>query len=94
MSLAQLNILKEMMDLFKKYLPSKTVFPAVGNHESAPVNRYVPDSTLQAPAILLLSSSYPPPYITGQASNQWLLDALAEQWSAWLPPDALDTVKK
>lgn len=37
----QLDILTKCVDLMHKYLPNKTVFPSLGNHESAPVNRYL-----------------------------------------------------
>ena len=37
----QLSILANITSLFKKYLPGKPVFFAIGNHESAPVNRYL-----------------------------------------------------
>ena len=39
-------------------------------------------------------SSFPPPYITGPQSNQWLLDSAAKHWSAWLPDDAIATVQR
>lgn len=35
----QLFVLEKMTELLKKYLPDKVVFPTLGNHESAPVNR-------------------------------------------------------
>jgi len=38
--------------------------------------------------------SFPPPFITGANSNQWLRDAFADHWKIWLPDDALQTVKK
>lgn len=72
----QLNILKTTVNLMKKYLPDKIVFPSIGNHESAPCN------------------SFPPPYITGSNSNQWLLNAVYEEWSEWLSPYQRDTIKK
>lgn len=71
----ELFILNTTVSLLQKYLPNKIVYPAVGNHESSPVN------------------SFPPPYITGNQSNEWLLNAFADQWSAWLPPSALETIR-
>ncbi|RMX37741.1 hypothetical protein pdam_00006577 [Pocillopora damicornis] len=62
--------------LLEKYMPGVTIFPAVGNHEGAPVN------------------SFPPPFITGDNSNQWLRDALANDWIQWLPNDTIPTIHK
>lgn len=39
-------------------------------------------------------NSFPPPFITGANSNQWLRDSLVDHWKIWLPDDALQTVKK
>lgn len=52
-----------------------TVYPAVGNHESTPVN------------------SFPPPFVHGNRSSSWLYDAMAEEWSPWLPEQALKTLR-
>ncbi len=39
--------------------------------------------------------SFPPPFVTGEKSNQWLLDAAADQWSDWLKDEeATNTIKK
>ena len=38
--LLQLQALDYATKLLEKYLPGLRVFPAVGNHEGAPVNRY------------------------------------------------------
>jgi sphingomyelin phosphodiesterase len=38
----QLYILKVITDFFKTYLPNKIVYPALGNHESAPVDSFPP----------------------------------------------------
>ena len=71
----ELSILNTTVALLRKYLPNKVVFPAVGNHESSPVN------------------SFPPPYIVGNQSNQWLLNAFVDQWGVWLPDTALETLR-
>lgn len=71
----QLRILNTIVQLILKYFPGKMVFPAVGNHESAPVN------------------SFPPPFVKGNRSNAWLLDALALNWSHWLPSDTQQTIR-
>ena len=39
--------------------------------------------------------SFPPPFITGENSNSWLLDAAAELWDSWLnDPLAKTTVQR
>uniref|UniRef100_A0A3B1IIZ6 Sphingomyelin phosphodiesterase 1 n=1 Tax=Astyanax mexicanus TaxID=7994 RepID=A0A3B1IIZ6_ASTMX len=72
----QLNELTIISKLVKKYLgPKVTVYPAVGNHESTPVN------------------SFPPPFVQGNRSSQWLYDTMAEEWATWLPAEALETLR-
>ena len=41
------------MALFHKYLPDKMLFAAIGNHESAPVNRYIIRAIMQVKIIYL-----------------------------------------
>lgn len=73
----QLNELTIISKLVKKYLgPKVSVYPAVGNHESTPVN------------------SFPPPFVHGNRSSQWLYDTMAEEWATWLPTDALETLRR
>ena len=43
---------------------------------------------------LLPSHSFPPPFVTGPNSGQWLRDALAKAWSYWLPSDTMDTIRR
>ena len=38
--------------------------------------------------------SFPPPFITGSQSNQWLLNEAAELWGAWLTEEAQETIKR
>ncbi|XP_004366050.2 sphingomyelin phosphodiesterase [Capsaspora owczarzaki ATCC 30864] len=38
-------------------------------------------------------NSFPPPYIKGEQSNQWLLDAFATEWATWLPASTMDTIR-
>ncbi|XP_054829486.1 sphingomyelin phosphodiesterase isoform X1 [Eublepharis macularius] len=71
----QLYALRTVTALIQKYLGPLPVYPAVGNHESVPVN------------------SFPPPYVSGNQSSAWLYDAMALAWSAWLPPEALATLR-
>jgi sphingomyelin phosphodiesterase len=58
------------------------VFPCLGNHESAPVNSFPPPSLAEG-----RNASAP-------SSNQWLLDAVADQWTSWLPSSAIETVRQ
>ena len=77
----------------RKYLPDKRVFPSLGNHESAPVNRYIAGVSNTRSSVILVS--FPPPFITGENSNSWLLDAAAELWESWLnDPLAKRTVQR
>ena len=46
--LLQLEALDYATKLLEKYLPGVKVFPAVGNHESAPVNRYIFETSFVA----------------------------------------------
>lgn len=55
--------------------PSVKVYPAVGNHESTPVN------------------SFPPPFIHGNRSSDWLYNTMAEEWSPWLSEQAVKTLR-
>ncbi|KAH0625312.1 hypothetical protein JD844_033821 [Phrynosoma platyrhinos] len=71
----QLQALRTVTTLVRKYLGPLPVYPAVGNHESVPVN------------------SFPPPYVPGNQSSRWLYDAMADAWSPWLTPEALDTLR-
>lgn len=72
----QLSELRVVSRLILRHLgPNVTVYPAIGNHESTPVN------------------SFPPPFIHGNRSSAWLYDAMAEEWSAWLPKEALKTLR-
>ncbi|XP_029457774.1 sphingomyelin phosphodiesterase isoform X2 [Rhinatrema bivittatum] len=71
----QLLALRNITSLIRKYLGHLPVYPAVGNHESTPVN------------------SFPPPYIHGNQSSQWLYEAMAEEWKDWLTPEALRTLR-
>ena len=45
-------------------------------------------------AILYSLCSFPPPWITGKNSNQWLLDAYQADFSHWLPSSTSSTIKK
>ena len=53
-----------------------------------------PSPPLPSPPLPPPSCSFPPPFVTGPNSGQWLRDALAKAWSGWLPSDTLDTIKK
>jgi sphingomyelin phosphodiesterase len=38
-------------------------------------------------------NSFPPPEVKGDLSISWLYEELANQWSYWLPEDALETLR-
>ncbi|XP_003465367.1 sphingomyelin phosphodiesterase [Cavia porcellus] len=71
----QLRALNTITDLVKKFLGPVPVYPAVGNHESTPVN------------------SFPPPFIKGNQSSNWLYEAMAQTWEPWLTTEALQTLR-
>lgn len=72
----QLNELTTISRLIRKHLrPDVIVYPAVGNHESTPVN------------------SFPPPFVHGNRSSQWLYDTMADEWAHWLTGQALQTLR-
>ena len=53
------GVLEVIRRLLKPYLPGKTVYPAVGNHEGVPVNRYsfyMPPSTSPSTAAIMAGS--------------------------------------
>ncbi|XP_071959555.1 sphingomyelin phosphodiesterase-like [Antedon mediterranea] len=75
----ELEILNEVTDMLLKYFPNTKIFPAIGNHESAPVN------------------SFPPPYVKGKNSIDWLYTAFGKAWidtAHWLPEDTRATIKQ
>ncbi|XP_076437537.1 sphingomyelin phosphodiesterase-like isoform X2 [Babylonia areolata] len=72
----QTGLLYNLTAMLNMYFPHTPIFPAVGNHESSPVN------------------SFPPRFVTGSQSIQWLYDALARAWSSWLPEEALESVRR
>jgi len=39
-------------------------------------------------------NSFPPEYVSGPDSGEWLRSTLAEDWGAWLPADTKDTILK
>ncbi|XP_028322184.1 sphingomyelin phosphodiesterase [Gouania willdenowi] len=72
----QLSELSVISRMIHHYLgPNVSVYPAIGNHESTPVN------------------SFPPPFIHGNRSASWLYDTMAQEWAAWLPDQALKTLR-
>ncbi|XP_049514206.1 sphingomyelin phosphodiesterase [Dermacentor silvarum] len=40
------------------------------------------------------ANCFPPPEEKGNMSASWIFDALADQWSRWLPPSATDTIRR
>ena len=56
---AQLNVLDVIRRQLKTYLPGKTMYLSVGNHEGVPVNRYsfyMPPSTSPSTAAIMAGS--------------------------------------
>lgn len=38
--------------------------------------------------------SFPPPFVTGEQSEQWLLQSASELWAPWLDKQAQETLLK
>ena len=73
-----INILIETVDQIKYYFPTTPVFPALGNHESAPVN-YFPPPFIKGNASI--------DYLYEELDKEL-------EWSAWLPNNTSSTIKK
>ena len=64
-------------DLLKENLRNVPVIPALGNHDTVPINQFVPRSFDQDPK----SSKF---------NMSWLYHSLSEMWKDWLPKEALE----
>lgn len=42
--------------------------------------------------ILIIMRSFPPPFVTGDQSESWLLESAAELWGQWLSEEAKETL--
>ena len=79
-SSAQLYVLEVITRLLKTYLPGKTMYPSVGNHEGAPVNRYsfnMPPSTSPSTAAATMAGSHATGHVCrvctcGQVMSSWV----------------------
>lgn len=84
-------------DMFKQYAKA-TVFPVIGNHEGIPVNWYL--TTKIGPFVeniynrIFAHASFAPPEVKGEFSIKWLYEAVADEWSYWLPESALETLRQ
>ncbi|XP_077990260.1 sphingomyelin phosphodiesterase-like [Glandiceps talaboti] len=75
----QLEILDEITEMFSKYFPGVKVYPAVGNHESAPVNSFPPE---------YITGKYSISWLYDGFVDQWV------NKTGWLPDSTIDTLKK
>ncbi|XP_070533264.1 sphingomyelin phosphodiesterase-like [Ptychodera flava] len=75
----QLTVLEDITDMFLKYYPGMKVYPAVGNHESAPVNSFPPEYVTGDLSISWLYDAF---------VYQWV------NKTGWLPPDTIPTIKR
>ena len=69
-------IKKTVLQMLQKF-PGVPIFPALGNHESVPVNSF--------PLVSMKNIS--------KNSISWLYDDLAKHWSNWLPQSTQKTIK-
>ncbi|XP_063717932.1 sphingomyelin phosphodiesterase-like [Symsagittifera roscoffensis] len=74
-----LAITKFVNSLLKKYFGNSTLLQAVGNHESCPVDLFVPD--------YMDPEKKPHPMA-------WLYNTLVDEWSWWLPNSTFDSIRK
>ncbi|KAG0720315.1 Sphingomyelin phosphodiesterase [Chionoecetes opilio] len=74
------------MDLIKKYFPGIPVVNTLGNHASAPVNRFLQYFNVSSFVV-------PAAYADGW-SMSWLYNNVADEWSEWLPESALADVQR
>ena len=42
--------------------------------------------------IFISFSSFPPPWVEGEESLNWLLKAAADNWGEWLSQDSIDNI--
>ncbi|KAJ8912496.1 hypothetical protein NQ315_004003, partial [Exocentrus adspersus] len=89
-----LKILKDTVKQMSDTFPGAPIFPALGNHESAPVNRQM--LWTRADIINHVNiSNFPPPFVDSPDSSiVWLYDELDVQWKKWLPSSVSNTVRR
>lgn len=99
-------ILKETVQQMLDTFPGVPIFPALGNHEAVPVNRYDSKVFLDLKnwnflfyftdlEIQIFYSSFPPPFIQNeQFAINWLYDSLDTEWRKWLPASVSRTVRR
>ncbi|XP_050420386.1 sphingomyelin phosphodiesterase-like [Adelges cooleyi] len=73
-----LAILKESVQQMMTMFPGVPIFPALGNHESVPVNSFPFSSAVNTP----------------EYSIDWLYSELDTQWRRWLPDSTSRTIKR
>ncbi|XP_050420367.1 sphingomyelin phosphodiesterase isoform X2 [Adelges cooleyi] len=73
-----LAILKETVQQLLTMFPGVPIFPALGNHESVPVNSFPPSSVVNTP----------------EYGIDWLYSELDTQWRRWLPGSVSRTIKR
>ncbi|XP_070533262.1 sphingomyelin phosphodiesterase-like [Ptychodera flava] len=76
---SQLEALHTVTHYFKKYLGDTPIFPAVGNHESAPANNFPSPSIDEKHSIQWLYNAL---------ADTWI------QKTGWLPENTRETIKK
>ena len=87
----QISLIRTVSNMMTKYLGHVPILPALGNHESAPVNRWALD---HCHLLLTVRISFPRPEVKGHSSIDWLYTALDDIWSNWLPESTRASIKK
>lgn len=76
---AALDTYDSIFNKISEYLPTKMIFPTIGNHEMIPVDSFSPSNLL---------------HIAREDSPKWLYNALDVHWSKWLPNTTKKTIIK
>ena len=78
---SNLEIVRATARQLKDHFPGVPVYPALGNHESVPVDSFPPPSVVEKEEEEAISMS-------------WLHSALEEEWGAWLEGEDTWSVRK
>lgn len=84
------DMIRNISDLFKKYLPGIGVYFTIGNHEGKPVMTFFGAgiSFLGAPI-----DNIGPHYVPARFQPDWLYGSIAESWKDWVPEDQQDIIR-
>lgn len=96
----QIEMIKKAGEQFTKYLNETEIYPALGNHEGFPVNRYkflIFEIISRYFSLINQCFSFPPKDIIKSHSEinmDWLYEPLKDMWGKWLPKSTIGSIKK